>query len=178
MPDLPLAYFLTLSSYGSRLHGDERGTVDRHTNSTGTSHLRRDDLRAAFERRIMVSGGFTFDAATRAALQTSFAETCQRRGWGLLALNIRMSHLHAVVAASVTSPEAAMQALKANGTRALREQVLIGPAQKVWSRHGSTIYLWETEHVESAMDYTMNRQGADLPGSDKRLWWSGSPTEV
>jgi hypothetical protein len=31
----PLAYHITFGTYGTRLHGDERGTVDRAMNKPG-----------------------------------------------------------------------------------------------------------------------------------------------
>ena len=35
MPDRPLAYFLTFTTYGTWLHGDGRGSVDREHNQPG-----------------------------------------------------------------------------------------------------------------------------------------------
>ena len=164
MPDQPLAYFLTFGTYGSRLHGDKRGSVDRHH-----VPLLRDDFRRNFETRLMVSVGFVLTAEHRATLERAFAETASIRGWAVLALNVRMSHVHVVLAGQGT-PEAMMQALKANGTRWIRERTGLPREQKLWARHGSTGYLWETSDVDAAIEYTMNRQGADLPGSDYRVW--------
>ena len=164
MPDHPLAYFITLGTYGSRLHGDERGSVDRHHQP-----LRRDDFRHGFETRLMVTGDYSFEATHRAAVEASFAETATLRSWAIWALNVRQTHLHVVVSAN-ERPEVVMQALKANATRSLREQTGLPRAQKVWARHGSSRYLWHAQDVEAARDYTLNRQGPDLPGSDPSLW--------
>ena len=35
----PLAYLLTFTCYGTRLHGDTRGTVDRNNNRYGMPFL-------------------------------------------------------------------------------------------------------------------------------------------
>jgi hypothetical protein len=35
----PLAYHITWGTYGTRLHGDKRGTVDRENNAFGTPVL-------------------------------------------------------------------------------------------------------------------------------------------
>lgn len=37
---------------------------------------------------------------------------------------------------------------------------------KIWARHRSTLYLWTERHIETAVDYVMNRQGEDLPKFD------------
>jgi hypothetical protein len=41
-PGLPLAYFITFSTYGSWLHGEEKGSVDRAHNLPGTPYLEAD----------------------------------------------------------------------------------------------------------------------------------------
>ena len=39
----PLAYFITFRAYGTWLHGDERGAVDRRHNDYGTPYLPVDE---------------------------------------------------------------------------------------------------------------------------------------
>jgi len=56
-----------------------------------------------------------------------------------------------------------MNAFKANATRELRAAGLVSSVQIVWSRGGSTRYLWKPSHVEGAIDYVLNGQGDDLP---------------
>ena len=53
MPDRPLAYFSTFTTYGTWLHGDERGSVDREHNQVGTPWLEPDGRRQAVNRRKM-----------------------------------------------------------------------------------------------------------------------------
>jgi hypothetical protein len=56
-----------------------------------------------------------------------------------------------------------MNAFKANATRELREANSFKTDQVVWSRGGSTRYLWKPQNVEAAVDYTLNGQGSDPP---------------
>lgn len=58
------------------------------------------------------------------------------------------------------------EAFEAYSTRALRSAGLINPESKPWSRHGSTRYLWTEDHIATAVDYVVNRQGGDLPTFD------------
>jgi hypothetical protein len=46
--DIPLAYFFTFRAYGTWLHGDERGSVDRFHNQYGTPFrpMTRGNIRA------------------------------------------------------------------------------------------------------------------------------------
>jgi hypothetical protein len=59
-----------------------------------------------------------------------------------------------------------MDSFKAYATKALRASGLVGRDQKVWSRHGSTKYLWSEDQVAMAVDYVVNGQGDDLPTFD------------
>jgi len=176
MPERPLAYFLTFGTYGSRLHGDARGSVDRHSNELMSPRLPRDDFRRNVETRSLKTSVFTIDPAARRIIEASFAETCGIRGWTMLALNVRTSHVH-VVLAGLEAPEQGMHALKSNASRAVRQEGLVEQGASVWARHGSMRYLWNVEAVESAVRYTMERQGADLPGSDAARWRSVSELE-
>ncbi len=59
-----------------------------------------------------------------------------------------------------------MNAFKAYATKALRTAQLVDDDSKVWSRHGSTRYLWTEEHISTAVDYVVNGQGGELPRFD------------
>ncbi len=56
-----------------------------------------------------------------------------------------------------------MDSFKAYATKALRAAGLAAVEQSVWSRHGSTRYLWAEEHVVAAVEYVDNGQGGELP---------------
>jgi hypothetical protein len=51
-----------------------------------------------------------------------------------------------------------MTSFKAWSTRRLREAGLVRRDQKVWSRHGSTRYLWTELAIEEASCYTRDAQ--------------------
>lgn len=43
--DVPLAYFISITCYGTWLHGDQRGSIDRRHNLHGTAVLAADPAR-------------------------------------------------------------------------------------------------------------------------------------
>jgi REP element-mobilizing transposase RayT len=90
-------------------------------------------------------------------------EVCRVKGWELHALNVRTNHLHLVVHANA-APELVMNTCKAWATRRLREQRLIAGDGRVWARHGSTPPLKGATAVANAIEYVLNKQGADLGG--------------
>ncbi len=106
-----------------------------------------------------------FTELRREVIERSFAETCDFRGWSLIAVHCRTNHVHAVLSAPEAGPSQVLHRLKSRATRALRESGATEPAAAVWSRHGSTRHLWNEDDVAAAVDYTMNFQGVDLPGT-------------
>lgn len=55
-----------------------------------------------------------------------------------------------------------MNDLKSYATRRLIESGLLAASTTVWTRHGSTRYLWDDASIEAASQYTLEGQGADL----------------
>jgi len=157
----PLAYFLTWTCYGTRLHGDERGTVDRRHRGFGAPPVDPSPGRQFAARQRMAGQPVTLDAPSRAVVDREIRSVVERRGWILLALNVRTNHVHVVVSAP-TRPELALEAFKAFATRGLGAAGFLPAGGRVWTRHGSTRYLWSERDVEMAVAYTVEAQGPSL----------------
>ena len=164
--DVP-AYFLTFGTYGSRLHGDERGSWDRQS---GWSEVPRSSnpILVDYETRRLVQRAVVITPAMRSVIERSVVEVCEHRNWALLALNVRLEHIHAVVVAEGFKPERVANDFKTYATRRMREALVVDAGSRLWARHASTHYLFDDNDVEMAVDYTMNHQGARLPGSSWR----------
>jgi REP element-mobilizing transposase RayT len=102
-----------------------------------------------------------FDAEHRAIIRRTIAKVCAHRNWDLLAVNVRTNHVHVVVAAEDT-PELVMTSLKSWSTRRLVAAGVTQRGSPVWSRHGSTRYLWTERQVGDACVYVVEGQGAAL----------------
>ena len=173
MRDHPVAYFITMRTYGTWLSGDPRGSVDREHRGYGEPFAPRDDFRAGYQARRMKGPAYLIGPADRRTIEAAVVELCQQRGWELYAMNVRTNHVHVVLAADV-SPERAMGDLKAYSTRALRRVGLIGADRTVWAGHGSTHRAWTEEQADRCIAYTLDAQGDDLPGAgwaaERRRW--------
>jgi REP element-mobilizing transposase RayT len=157
------AFFITFRCYGTWLHGDDRGSVDRRFhNRFGSPKISPDPKKLETKFRLLKAEPFVLGAREREIVENAIREVCCVRGYGLFVLNVRTNHVHVVVNNS-GKPERIMDAFKAYSTRALRTAGLIDINTKPWSRHGSTRYLWTEEHVELAMEYVLNGQGDGLP---------------
>lgn len=157
----PLAYFITFRTYGTWLHGDERGSMQRGLTGPGAPMLDRNPQREAWEASRRLGQPVTLGRAERQVVDGAIRETAATREWPVHALNGRTNHVHVVVSVEIP-PERVMGSLKAWYTKRLREAGLIATGAKVWSRHGSTTYLWRDEQVTAACEYVVEGQGADL----------------
>ena len=130
----PLAYFLTWHTYGSWLHGHEQGSVDDEHAVFGEPFARSDSERA---QRRMRQQPVALAEAARVAAQEAVVEVCRFRGWRLLALHIRTTHVHVVVHA-VAPVEKVLVDFKDYATRRLHEEGCYRKDAKIWVVHGST----------------------------------------
>jgi REP element-mobilizing transposase RayT len=160
--EFPLAYLLTFRTFGTWLHGDERESVQRNgMNIFGTPRIKSNERLEKWMLDEMKQPPFILSDAMRKTVEAAVRELCERRGFGLSAVNVRTNHAHAVVSAW-RKPERIIDALKANATKMLREEKLVSIDTRIWSRGGSRRYLWKPRHVSAAVEYTLYGHG-DIP---------------
>lgn len=159
--DFPLAYLLTFRTFGTWLHGDARGPVGKNgKNIYGTPEIApnvglRNEMTSEMKQSSVILN------KPREVVEVAIQDLCTRRGYVLRAVNARSNHVHSVVSAQM-KPERIIVALKAYATKGLREEVLVSPETRVWSRGRSRRYLWKPKHVQAAIDYVLYSQG-DMP---------------
>ena len=158
----PIAYLLTFRTYGTWLHGDSRGAFQRHRTEPIPAIQIAPNI-PLHQKMLETSGSepVILSDRQRELVSDSIEEVCAFRGYDLRALDVRTNHAHVVVSKSV-KPEKILNDLKAYATRKLRGEKAVASDQKVWSRHGSTRYLWKPKQVQSAIEYVLYGQG-DLP---------------
>jgi hypothetical protein len=172
-----LGYFISFRTYGSWLHGDDRGSVDLDHNAPGTPMLRPAPARSNFERQLIKHEIITLDEERRFVVDAAIRAVCTFRRWSLHGLNVREQHVHSVVSAEA-APERVMNDFKSWSTRRMVESGILAPDINAWVRHGSTRYLNTDESFSRATHYTLHEQGPPLPTRRPSGWrneWS-NPT--
>src|SRR4051794_38955632 len=144
MPDQPLAYFITFSTYGTWLHGQSAGSIDRYHNQPGTPFLPPDEEQRASILRRMAQEPYRLDEPRRGVVRHAILEECRFRNWVVHALHIRSNHVHLVVTAD-REPEFVMRACKAHASGCLTNAGFENRDRKRWTTHGSTKYLWHED---------------------------------
>jgi len=163
----PLAYLITFPTYGTWLHGDDRGSVDREHSIPGTPMLAPNERRVRYERRRLRHRPIILNDQARRIIRRTVHEVAERRGWTVHASNVRSNHVHIVVTAD-RPVERAMNDIKTWCSRRLIEAGIYPPGTRVWVRHGSTRYLWKTSELNDACRYVVEGQGVDLPDPEPR----------
>ena len=159
--EFPLAYLITFRCYGTWLHGDRRGSMDRNHNVYTSPKISKNKSFENSDRQQLKHPRMALDARQREVVEKTVRAVCDYRSYALRALNVRTNHAHSVVT-TMCKPEPVLDAFKSYSTRALRRTGLIGANQKPWARHGSTVYLWKERDVAKAIEYVMLGQGDEL----------------
>ena len=154
--------FITISTYGTRLHGDERGSVNRRGTTLRAHFVAPNQKLERIKRAQMNQPPMVFDTPQRTCVHHALESFCAYKQWLVLALHVRTNHIHALIYGK-THSQRIVQGIKAAATRALREAGLIDEARKVWTE-GASITTCETdEDIATIRDYIKNRQGNPLP---------------
>ncbi|HEY6806076.1 MAG TPA: transposase [Pyrinomonadaceae bacterium] len=163
--ETPLAYFISFRTYGTWLHGDQRGSIDRFHNQYRAPYIPPNDAWHRYNTCQLKREPLILTASQRQAVEYAIRDTCKIRGWTLLAINVRTNHVHTVVSAN-RKPELVLNAFKANATRQLREEGLWNHSFSPWADKGSKRRLWNERSVDRAVGYVLYGQGDDLPDFD------------
>ena len=163
--ETPLAYLITFRTYGTWLHGDARGSIDRVHNRYRDPYLPPSERWQYHNLKQLKTEPFVLGATARRSVEKAIRETCVIRKWHLQALNVRTNHVHAVVTANRRAGRV-LNALKANATRQLREDQVWPHEFSPWADKGSKVSLWTERSVVAAIEYVLDGQGCDLSNFD------------
>jgi REP element-mobilizing transposase RayT len=92
----------------------------------------------------------------RKIVADAIVEVSQHRRWGLIALHVRTTHLHAIVETNA-DPKKVINDWKAYATRALRAGGFAAMNTSVWAARGNSTPL--RDGVEDAIRYVLDGQG-------------------
>jgi REP element-mobilizing transposase RayT len=159
--DFPLGYLITFRGYGTWLHGDKRGSVDRFHNRFGTARIPHNEHWKKYNREALTQPPVKLRSRQRVIIEKAIRETCKIRKWGLWVTNVRSNHVHTVVSAPC-KPEKILAAFKANATRELREAGCWNSSRSPWVDRGSKRYLWTEHDIINAVIYVEYDQGEPL----------------
>ena len=148
----PLTYFLTWTTYGTWLPGDERGWNRKGEHESLPWNMAREDSAIGD----MKESPFLLSPNDRPLVEKTIRKHCEIRGWQLHALNVRTNHVHVVVTASQIKPEIAVVQFKAWCTRKLQPD---HPGRRrFWTEGASKRWINDNAGLAKAIEYTLEAQ--------------------
>src|SRR3989442_1099204 len=97
--EFPLAYLISFRCYGTWVHGDNRGSVDRKQNVYGTSKIPPNRSLQKSDAKQLKHPPQSLNAQKRKIVEKALREVCDHRQYILRAINVRTNHVHTVVTA-------------------------------------------------------------------------------
>jgi len=166
--DINRNWFITVTTYGTRLPGDERGFVGNHRprpNKRTINNIFGTELDAnvprlnEYARDIMVADAVRLSVEQAYALLEQFQETTVYRSWCLWAVSIMANHFHAVIGVpGDPDPERIRGSLKSYGSRRLNQRWGERRNGTWWTKGGSNKKLPTEESLFSAIRYTIDQE--------------------
>jgi len=150
---------ITFSTYGTHLPGDPRGSYD-HIRKVERRYIPPNRALESSARDRQVQPLFELDASQREAVREAIVEKCRYRGWSLIALHIRATHVHGI-ADTPCEPQQILHAWKSYATRHLRELGLIAADRKIWT-HGGNVLGVDPSSLRRAIRYVLEEQGTPM----------------
>jgi REP element-mobilizing transposase RayT len=158
----PFAYFLNFRTYGTWLHGDERGSTSHRNNQYHTPFITPNDKLQQNMRNHMTESAFQLTASQQHTVLHAIIDTCQYNHWILYAAHVRIEHVHLVLQSSTTKEET-QKIIKTYATKYLKKQHHeLVHREHIWSRHGSTKNIWASVDLFPALYYVVKKQGEPM----------------
>lgn len=93
----PIAHNFTFTTYGTWLHGDDRGSINRKGETLKTHYLKPYPKLEALRRSQLADEPLLLNAAMRDAVQRAIEAYCAFKKLNLLEINVRTNHVHAAI---------------------------------------------------------------------------------
>ncbi len=159
-------WHITFGTYGTRLHGDDRPTVDREHNRRGQGFVGRDADRAAGERNKMRGDPVHLAAPQRAVIETLIPDICKRGGWTyrIAAAPDDEDHVHVLLDADPSiDPDAILKWLKRWLGEAMTKRWNKPVSGTWWAKAGSTRPVDDETYLSNAYHYIRKQRTVRQP---------------
>ena len=153
-----LAYHITWGTYGTRLHGDPRGTVDRAHNTRGTPVLGFDEHRWEQQKSNLKFAPVYFSREQMRFIEEMIPIVCERGYWTYQTCAAGPDHVHAILS-SPHDPETIRRLLKRYLGQELSAHWLPDGATW-WAESGSIKWICDDRYFTNAFTYVESQRAS------------------
>ena len=151
-PNEPITLFITFTTYGTWLPGDQRGWRKWKAGEQQPQPLLEDWCRDRMKEQPVF-----LNEHQRQQVETVIREHATIRGWSLHAVSARSNHVHIAVTAC-DPPKRVRDQFKANATRVLRELPAPVKTEKVWTKGGDIEFVDTEDDLFQVVMYITEAQ--------------------
>jgi len=162
MSDKPLAYHITFGTYGTRLHGDPRGTVDRLHNKHGDPIIGQNNDWLAIESANLTGKPVVFDQPVRVGIEQVINSVCERGGWECHAGACQSNHVHVLLTSSDDS-KLTRRLLKRWLSECLNDEYGSESSEsgRWWAKGGSIKWVWDEIYFANVKRYIKRQRATE-----------------
>jgi REP element-mobilizing transposase RayT len=152
LADTPIAYHMTFGTYGARLHGDPRPTVDRDHNQFGTPFVATNFERRSREATLMRAERVVLTETQRLFVESVIPTVCGRGQWTYHITAAQCDHVHTLLTADGDA-RAVRRLLKRWLSEELDRRWPRARGQVWWAEGGSIKWIWKEDYLRDAYEY-------------------------
>lgn len=147
-------WHITWGTYGARLHGGERLTVERAQNQRGEPFVEVKQSRETWERNRLRGTPVSFNREQRRFIEKVLPAICARGGWTLIVCAAERDHVHILVAIpSEIHGKRVRELLKRWLTQELNRRWTKPESGRWWASGGSTIAVRDASYRVNVVRY-------------------------
>jgi REP element-mobilizing transposase RayT len=158
-------WHITWGTYGTRLHGSSRATVDKQHNQRGTPFVPRDASREEFAHALLAYDPVMLAYDQRVAIEDVLPSICLRGGWDYRTCAAAPDHVHLLcdVPRDIHGEKVRRLAKRWLGQQ-LNERWPLADGATWWAEEGSNIAIHDEAYLNNAFRY-VERQRATHAGA-------------
>ena len=157
------SWHITWGTYGTRLHGGHRPTVDRDHNVRGTPFVARDELRERTEKAILNFHAKLFTVEQRTLMEEIVPSICERGGWKYRICAAGTDHVHVLCdVGREIHGEKVRRLLKRWVGEALSERWPLAVKETWWAEEGSNIAVKDESYLSNTYNYILRQRLTSL----------------
>lgn len=153
------SWHITFGTYGARLHGSERPTVDRDHNVRGMPFLPLDTRREAVSRARMRFAAVSLSREQALFIEDAMRAICERGGWNLRACAAQDDHVHVLLDVPPdVHGEQVRRLIKRWLGQTLSTRWPRAAGARWWAAQGSNIAVGDRAYLNRAYDYVVRQR--------------------
>jgi len=164
MSEQPVAYHITFGTYGMRLHGDERGTVDRRHNQFGEPLLEPNERWVEEDRGKLKFSPVVLSHEQRSFIEEHVPAVCDRGKWRHRISAAATNHVHVMLSAQQFKGKVVRTLLKRWIGQALSDRWPLDPVQRWWADGGSVRWAWDESYYYAIFHYILRQRATPWGG--------------